>query len=170
MAERGTLLPQGPAADRPDPGIARGPDRCPALRGLPAAHRRFYGPPDDDQVCFATAGWDIDDFEKLRELARELVVERRADAVLAESDFSAPGLVRGWNELGYRVGHDVTLIGWGKEMVGRGMSPALTTIDFNFPEIVDKALDLLGDLIEKPEEKRPHSILVKPKLIVRESA
>jgi LacI family transcriptional regulator len=97
-------------------------------------------------------------------------VDRRADAVLADSDFSAPGLVRAWSELGKRIGDDVALIGWGYESVGRGVHPALTTVDFNFPEIVSKALEVLSDLIEKPEEQRPQSILIKPKLIVRESA
>lgn len=135
-----------------------------------AAHRHFYGPADDGQVCLATAGWGTDDYEKYRELARELVVDRRADAVLADSDFSAPGLVKGWNELGFKVPGDVALIGWGYEVIGRGVNPRLTTIDFNFSEIVGKALELLGDLIEKPGEERPQSILVKPKLIVQESA
>ena len=61
------------------------------------AHRRFYGEPDDDQVCIATAGWAVEDYEKFRELARELVAVRRADAVLTESDFTprlGPGLER----------------------------------------------------------------------------
>jgi DNA-binding LacI/PurR family transcriptional regulator len=134
------------------------------------AHRAFYGKPDQDQVCFATAGWKVEDYEKYDELGRQLVVDRKADAVLAESDFSAPGLVRAWNKLGYRVGEEVALIGWGDEMVGRGVIPALTTVDFNFPEIVSKALDLLSDLVERPDDPRPESVVIKPKLVVRESA
>jgi LacI family transcriptional regulator len=134
-----------------------------------AAHRHFYGPPDNDQVCFATAGWKVDDLDKYRELARELVLDRGADAVLADSDFSAPGLVKAWNELGVRIPDQVALIGWGYESVGRGVNPRLTTVDFNFAEIVGKALDLLSEMIEKPDEERPHAILVKPKLLVRES-
>jgi DNA-binding LacI/PurR family transcriptional regulator len=141
------------------------------------AHRTFYGKPDKDQVCLATEGWKIEDYDKYRSLGRELVVDRRADAVLAESDYSVPGLVRVWSELGYRVGKDVALIGWGDEMVSRCVYPALTTVDFNFPEVVGKALDLLSDLVEKPDEPRApllpsgsSAILVKPKLIVRESA
>jgi DNA-binding LacI/PurR family transcriptional regulator len=140
-----------------------------------AAHRKFYGVPDDDQVCFATAGWVVADYEKYADLARELVVDRRADAVLADSDFSTPGLVSAWHRLGLSIPDDIALIGWGHEMIGRGVNPRLTTVDFNFGEVVGKALELLSDLIERPHEKfggdeRPRSILVKPKLIVQDSA
>ncbi len=134
------------------------------------AHREFYGVPDEDQVCLATEGWKLDEYDKFDEVARELVVDRKADAVLAESDFSGPGLVRAWDRLGLRTGQDVLLIGWGGERLGEAMYPALTTVDFNFPEIVDNALDLLSGMIEKPDEPRPTTILVKPKLILRESA
>ena len=135
-----------------------------------AAHEHFYGPVDEDQICVGTAGWKIDDYEKYKDLARELVFQRRADVVLADSDLSAPGLVKAWDEFGLKVPKDVALIGWGYELAGRGVNPRLTTVDFNFPEIVGKALDLVAELIEKPNEERPHSIIVKPKLIVRESA
>ena len=135
-----------------------------------AAHREFYGPADDDQVCFATEGWRIEDFAKYEELARELVVERRADAILTESDFSAPGLVRGLTLLGRRIPDDVALIGWGYENVGRGVTPRLTTVDFDFETVVGRALDLVTALIERPNEERPRTVLVEPKLRVFDSA
>ncbi len=134
------------------------------------AHREFYGVPDEDQVCFATEGWRIDEYDKFHELARELVLVRKADAVLAESDFSGPGLIRAWSKLGRRTGQDVFLIGWGGERLGEATDPALSTVDFNFPEILATALDLLSGMIEKPDEPRPASVFVKPKLILRESA
>ena len=136
-----------------------------------AAHNEFYGPPDDAQICFATEGWKIEDYAKYQELARELVVERRADSILLESDFSAPGLVRGMMQLGKRIPDDVALIGWGYENAGRGVLPSLTTVDFDFERVVGHALDLLNALIENPaDEAESAAILLKPKLLLRESA
>jgi LacI family transcriptional regulator len=136
-----------------------------------SAHQEHYGTAaDTDQVCLATAGWTTHDFPKYQELARELAKVRRADAILAESDFTAPGLIRGLTNLGLRVPDDVALVGWGAEAMSLGVTPGLTTIDFDFGEIVGRALDLLNDLIEHPGEERPRSIFVKPKLLVRETA
>jgi LacI family transcriptional regulator len=135
-----------------------------------AAHREFYGPADDDQICFATEGWGIEDYEKFQELARQLVVDRCADGIMTESDFSVPGLVRGLAKLGRRVPEDVALIGWGYEHVGRGVTPSLTTVDFDLENLVARALDLLTSLIEQPDEEQPRTVLVEPKLFVRESA
>jgi DNA-binding LacI/PurR family transcriptional regulator len=135
-----------------------------------AAHQEFYGPADDDQVCIATEGWGIEDYAKYEELARHLVVDRRADAILGESDFSAPGLVRGLTKLGKRIPEDVALIGWGYENVGRGVNPGLTTVDFDFEKLVGQALDLVTSLIERPDEQQPKIVLIEPKLRVFESA
>jgi LacI family transcriptional regulator len=135
-----------------------------------AAHRDFYGPADDDQVCFATEGWRVEDYPKFQELAQQLVVDRRADAIMTESDFSVPGLIRGLAHLGRRVPDDVALIGWGYENVGRGVTPSLTTVDFNFEALIGRALDVVTALIERPDEEQPKIVLVEPQLRVGESA
>jgi LacI family transcriptional regulator len=135
-----------------------------------SAHSEFYGPADEDQVCFATKGWTVNNYSEYEELARTLVVDHRADAILAESDFSAPGLVRGFAKLGVAVPDQVSLVGWGDEYVGRGVTPGLTTVDFNIEQVVGQSLDLLTGLIERPDEAHPASTVVKPKLVVRETA
>jgi DNA-binding LacI/PurR family transcriptional regulator len=141
------------------------------LEAFLAAHREFYGSePDEAQVCFASAGWVVEDYDKYAELARELAVDRRADAILAESDFSAPGIVRGLMKAGKRIPDDVALVGWGYEILGRGLTPSLTTIDFDFNQIIGRALELLNDMIERPNEPQERSIFIKPKLILRETA
>ena len=139
--------------------------------GFLAAHREFYGlAPDDDQICLATAGWAVSDYANYQELASKLMVEHRADAILADSDFSAPGLIRGLTRMGVRVPDDVALVGWGCENVGLGVVPALTTVDFDLSQIVGLSLDLLTALIERPDAEPPSSVRVKPKLLVRETA
>ena len=135
-----------------------------------AAHREFYGPADQDQVCFATEGWIVEDYDKYEGLAQQIVVDRGADAIMLESDFSAPGLTRGVAKLGRRIPEDVAIVGWGYENVGRGVTPSLTTMDFDFEQLVGRAIDLLTGLIERPNEVQPRTVLIEPKLRVRESA
>ena len=78
------------------------------------AHREIYGTkPDETQICIASSGWMIEDYEKYEGLVRELVVDRGADAILADSDFSAPGLVRGLTRLGRRMPDEVAASGLG---------------------------------------------------------
>ena len=72
--------------------------------------------------------------------------------------------------MGLRLPNDVALVGWGCENVGLGVTPALTTVDFDLPQIVGQSLNMLTALIERPDEQRPRAILVKPKLLVRETA
>jgi DNA-binding LacI/PurR family transcriptional regulator len=134
------------------------------------AHHEFYGPADEEQVCFATEGWNVEEYGKYQELAREIVVERGADAILLESDFSAPGIVRGVINLGRRIPEDVALIGWGFESVGRGVTPSLTTVDFDLERVASQAMDLLTALIERPDEEQPRTILIEPILRLRETA
>jgi DNA-binding LacI/PurR family transcriptional regulator len=62
------------------------------------------------------------------------------------------------------------LIGWGYEGISRGITPGLTTVDFDFERIVERSLDLLTGLIERPDVAMPASVLVKPRLLVRETA
>jgi DNA-binding LacI/PurR family transcriptional regulator len=139
--------------------------------GFLASHREFYGKAaDEDQVCIATKGWNVENYAAYQKLARDLVVDHRADAILAESDFSAPGLIRGLSLMGLRVPEDMSLIGWGYEAISRGITPGLTTVDFDFEQIVERSLDLLTGLIEQPDAAMPASGLVKPRLLVRETA
>jgi len=138
--------------------------------GFKAAHQEFCGfAADESQLCLATTGWGVRDYEKYEQLARELVDDRHADAVLAESDFIAPGLIRGLAQMGRRVPDDVALIGWGCETFVQGFLPALTTVDFNVPQIIGQALDMLTALIEEPNGEPPSSVCVKPNLLLEET-
>ncbi len=134
------------------------------------AHRHFYGSVDEHQICFATEGWRLEEYDKYRNLVTDIVVQRRADAILCDSDFSAPGIVRELTKLGYRIPHDVAVIGWGGEAVARGVSPSLTTIDFNIGDTVEVALDMLSDLLDRPDVEQPASVSIRPKLVLRETA
>ena len=98
---------------------------------------------DAEQVCFATAGWHVDDYESIWSWPRNSPAAA-APMPSGGQRLQCPGLVPGSAASGCRVPEDVALVGWGYETVGRGVIPALSTVDFNFEEWVGSALDLLA--------------------------
>jgi DNA-binding LacI/PurR family transcriptional regulator len=128
--------------------------------------QRGYNP---NQSCIATKGWGPDD-PGYAPLIDELVRVQKADAILADSDYGALGLIRALHRKGLRVPDDVAVVGWGNEHVASFCDPSLTTVDFPLQEVIGKALDMLATLIENPEQKELQSVVIAPQLIVRESA
>jgi DNA-binding LacI/PurR family transcriptional regulator len=123
---------------------------------------------DADQLCVATRHWSGDDDAKFAELAHDLVRIRGADAILADSDMGAATLIRALGAMGLRVPQDVAVIGWGMETISRYVTPALTTVDYRLPEVLDATLDMLTAMIE--ERDVPTSVTIRPDLVVRASA
>ena len=58
----------------------------------------------------------------------DLVDTRGADAILADSDFTAAVLIRALRQRGRRVPEDVAVIGWGNEQVACWLDPPLTMV------------------------------------------
>ena len=83
-----------------------------------------------DQVCAATRGFTAADFPKFLELADELILNRGADAILADSDYTAAGLIRALQFRGRRVPEDVAVVGWGNEPLAPWFIPGLTTVSY----------------------------------------
>ena len=65
---------------------------------------------------------------------------------------------------------DVAVIGWGNETLSAWMNPRLTTVNYRMKDMVTAALDLLTELIERPDEQRERTIQIKPELVLRDSA
>jgi DNA-binding LacI/PurR family transcriptional regulator len=124
---------------------------------------------EDCQVQLATRDWDENDLSKWDWLYSELIDVCRADAVVADNDVTAAGLMAACNRRGVRVPDDIAMIGWGNTTVARWFSPMLTTIDFLPQQLLNKAMDLMTALIERPHEEQPRTILLKPELVVRAS-
>jgi len=139
-------------------------------QGFMAAHGELGLPVADDQVCLATQGWGRDDYPKFAALCDELIDVRHADAILADSDGTAAFLARALKRRSLRLPDDVSLVGWGNENLAAWMDPGLTTVAYRMQDVVTSALDLLSELIERPDQPRDRIVQIKPELVLRESA
>ncbi|NLY01924.1 MAG: LacI family transcriptional regulator [Rhodopirellula sp.] len=99
-----------------------------------------------------------------------LVVQRRADALIADDDVWAVRLIQRLKDRGYRVPDDVAVIGYDNLELATVIDPPLTTIDQDHQACVRAMLGLLLEMVEAggrlPERRE---ITIQPKLIVRKS-
>jgi LacI family transcriptional regulator len=91
------------------------------------------------------------------------------DAVFAASDPIAIGALQSALEAGWQLPRDLGLIGVGNHRYGRYLRVPLSTVDQQRATIGHSAANLMLALIEK-ERFRTRSILVPPKLVVRDSS
>lgn len=100
-----------------------------------------------------------------------LVVQQRADAVIASNDNWAVRLIQQLKQRRFRVPDDVAVIGYDNLDIATVIEPSLTTIDQQHEAYARAAIDLLIRLIERednlPLEQR--EVTIKPRLVVRES-
>jgi LacI family transcriptional regulator len=87
-------------------------------------------------------------------------------AVFAAADIMAFGAKRALKEQGYRVPHDISLIGY--DDIPLASSIALTTVAQPAHEMGRNAMFLLMDLIEERITESSH-IILQPSLIIRET-
>jgi LacI family transcriptional regulator, galactose operon repressor len=93
------------------------------------------------------------------------------EAIFAVNDPVAIGAVRALTEAGYRVGHDVAVVGAGNIHYGDMLSVPLTTVAWPTAEIGQQAARLLIEMIEKGGASRtPQNVIVTPRLIARRSS
>jgi LacI family transcriptional regulator len=122
-----------------------------------------------EQLCLATKGWDNNYYPQFVELARDML-ERKPDAIICDTDYSALFLIKAFAELGVKVPDDIALVGWGDEIASRWSNPLLTTVSYEFAEIVKATLEMINNWEVNPQIIHPQSTLIPMKLIVRESS
>jgi DNA-binding LacI/PurR family transcriptional regulator len=132
-------------------------------------HQELNRGGDPLQLSIIIKNGEMDDAQ-YKLLAEELIRVRKADAVIAESDCGALGLIHALYHEGLQVPGDVAVVGWGNEIMAPLSVPGLTTVDFRFDEIISQALDLLLTLIENPGQKKIQSTVIPPQLIHRKTA
>jgi DNA-binding LacI/PurR family transcriptional regulator len=100
-----------------------------------------------------------------------LVRDAAADAIVAHDDFWAAAMIRRMRARGIRVPHDVAVVGYLNHYLADWTDPALTTIDLCHQTAACEMVRMLEKMIVGgPLPERERLILVKPRLIVRESA
>ncbi len=120
--------------------------------------------PDKNDIILATDGIEkcVDDFVKeLHEL--------EYNAALCANDTVAICLMKKMSEKGYKIPEDFFVIGMGNSFIGQGMTPALSSIDFNYYEMGKQAVNLYH-IIKNSSQEYNMVLTLECKLIVRDSA
>src|SRR5581483_341219 len=90
------------------------------------------------------------------------------DAIFCANDLLALGVLAVLRTRGLTVPGDVALVGMDNTALAAVAWPPLTTVDLGAAERARIAAELLLQRIERPRRK-PQSVAVEPKLVVRES-
>jgi len=111
-----------------------------------------------------------DDFmiEPGREAAERLLARTTPDAIFCANDLLALGALSALRAAGLDVPRDVALVGMDNTNLSLVTSPPLTTVDLGSAERARIATELLLARIAQPN-RRPRSVGVEPRLVVRES-
>lgn len=102
--------------------------------------------------------------------ARKILEEYdRPTAIICAYDNIALGLIRYFSEHGYSVPEDFSVIGMDNIHISQYMGRALTTIDSGVEQVCEIAWDILQKKQKNCYYRLNHSIVLKGKLIVRET-
>ena len=120
--------------------------------------------PNKNDIVFAPEGIEkcVDAFvEKLQDL--------KYNSALCANDTVAICLMKKMTEKGYKMPDDFFVIGMGNSFIGQGMTPPLSSIDFNYYEMGKQAVNLYHNI--KTSSPEYNMVLtLECKLIVRDSA
>jgi LacI family transcriptional regulator len=149
------------------PGISTAVGR---LRGYQKA-LEHHGLPLDSQYVIsrehADEASDASGYAAMNEL---LAGKRPPDGVFCYNDPTAMGAMQAAIEKGIKIPQDLALIGSGNVRYSKFLRVALSTIDQQSGEIGDRAAKLALKLIDSKKSHRPATILLAPRLVVRESS
>jgi len=116
--------------------------------------------------------YSCDTFDDAVKISRSILKKQnRPDGVFAVNDMTAIGVMKVARELGIDVPGELKLAGFENSISSKFVEPELTTVDqFGF-DLGKKATALLLKRIEDQDFTfKPENLVVKPKLIIRESS
>jgi DNA-binding LacI/PurR family transcriptional regulator len=99
-----------------------------------------------------------------------LDAKQRPTAIFSSSDQQAAGLYEAARERDIRIPGDLSVIGFDDTVLGRHLSPALTTIHQPLTEMAAEAVRLVGELGEVPKHRGARRIELTTYLVERRSA
>jgi DNA-binding LacI/PurR family transcriptional regulator len=96
--------------------------------------------------------------------------KKKPDAIFTISDRMAIGAMLAIKELGLKMPEDIGLVGFNNEPVTSLVTPQISSIDMPAFEIGKAAAKLFIETVHNSEEMPHDEIVLKPKLLVRESS
>jgi LacI family transcriptional regulator len=126
---------------------------------------RACGLTRDDQLIEVADDFTI---EPGREAVERLLARTTPDAIFCANDLLALGALSALRAADLDVPRDVALVGMDNTNLSLVTSPRLTTVDLGSAERARIATELLLARIAQPS-RRPRSVGVEPRLVVRES-
>lgn len=145
------------------PAIATGAGR---LVGYRKALAR-YGVPFSSRLLISGNTRDQDGYEGARALLR---LKERPDGLFCYNDPVATGALKAIFEAGLRVPGDIKVIGAGNFHYSDRLRVPLSTVDQKSARIGELAADLLLKAMSARRRLKPKSILIPPRLVIRESS
>lgn len=107
------------------------------------------------------------DFHAARRLAPMLLEDPRDfTGFVTTADVLAAGLIKGFGDVGVRVPHDISVVGFDDTALAEMLSPALTTVHQDVAAKANGALTLLFEQIDGSEARL---VVVNPWIVERES-
>ncbi len=94
--------------------------------------------------------------------------DRRPTAVVALSDLMAIGAMNAAADAGLKVGPDLAVVGFDDAPITGYLRPPLTSLRQPIAEVGERAVTMLIELV-RGETPSPAQVLLKPRLIVRDS-
>ncbi len=130
-------------------------------------------PPEAGIVWSGADTLDFDDRDTAelgRSAARELLTAANPPtAIVAINDMCALGVIAGVREAGLTVGRDISVVGYDDIMLASMAMPGLTTVRQPVEEMAITAFTRLRQGMENSGDSAGHSVLHRPRLIVRDS-
>jgi DNA-binding LacI/PurR family transcriptional regulator len=108
------------------------------------------------------------DLESAELLVNE-VVKDKIDAILTHNDTTAARIIQVLNARRIKVPEEIAICGLNNLSIAELTSPSLTTIDERSQEVSAAMLELLLERIHSPE-KPIRQLIIKPKIVIRESS
>jgi LacI family transcriptional regulator len=137
-----------------------------AIRGYRKAHARHNIPVDEELILGIPQDYDI----AYAETVKLLKSGRRVSAIFALSDFLCVGVYRALLEAKLSIPEDMAVIGYDDLNLTRILRPSLTTVRQPNSEIGSTAAQLILSAIKEGAAWSPKTVILKPQLIIRESA
>lgn len=140
------------------------------LEGYKRALKKYQLPVDPEYVVVAKRMDESADSAGYYAAMQLLGQNPRPDAIFCYNDPVAIGAMRAILENGMEIPRDVALIGSGNLHLDTALRVPLSTVDQQSDRIGQCAASLVMDLVGEEKLKQPKSILLVPKVIVRESS